>query len=930
MNPSVTSRPPLDPSDVMTPDTPIISIQLGACTVDLNTMEATLVDDVAPITPTEAKLLAYLAKCSGRTITTDELLQVAFGYREGVTSTAVKNTVYRLRKKIETDANAPKHLITVRGRGYRLDHVTFETQRQTSQTARQEIRYTNLPTRTKPLVGRDTVLNELLATCLAGGGLFTLSGPGGIGKTVLAQEVGRQCASELDGGSWFCDLRKATDRASLVQSLESGLEVEPTSGTLEDALEHLGQVLHSRDSLLMILDNAEHLLREVTEIVELWHNRYPHLRLLITSQRALGLPAEQVIQLSTLSVEDGIQLFRESATISTLGKDDATILGQLVTAFDGLPLALELAAKWTDILSPTQLLERQAQRFEYLQNDQVDAHHQTLRAVIERSWTALNTDAQSILRQCARFPAGFTLAMAEAILQLPDNARPVVALVRELIDRSLLFVELESGHRHMYLHQSVRLYIHQMGEDTREAQGFWHRFGLHFSTFGEPSRLRSAQHDSQRNLRDQMVANAQQFELARTHMIAQAHPNEAAKSTLALCFIAGLQRRTHLCFDLCQETLEMKGLDPALRIALQHEQAKTHSDWRAGTTIARALIEELGDRDKTTQGRLWATLGRLHLWNFDLESCEPILTQALNYTLETDDRYTESFVRLMIGILHRLHGQPKRALTELNHALLVANDYIDLRQAEILSQLGRTYFTMGHIRESLRQFEQIVARFGAEQCSAGIHESVATLNVILGNQAEAERTTDRMIQLAMKRGNPKDICNVLSRQAGPLMMAGKHSQALACLEDCITRGRRLQMLFDWQLIMAYDRAEIMVRMKHPDALQASKEAYQQCVEKKHTMQANCALAVARAYHNGGQLEEALEWAQTSLSDAKAKLGQGRALLIIGIVLADLKRTEEAEQHLERTLPLLRAMEATPLAITSVWESALRERLANAS
>ena len=96
------------------------------------------------------------------------------------------------------------------------------------------------------------------------------------------------------------------------------------------------------------------------------------------------------------------------------------------------------------------------------------------------------------------------------------------------------------------------------------------------------------------------------------------------------------------------------------------------------------------------------------------------------------------------------------------------------------------------------------------------------------------------------------------------------------------------------------------------------------------MQANCALAVARAYHNGGQLEEALEWAQTSLSDAKAKLGQGRALLIIGIVLADLKRTEEAEQHLERTLPLLRAMEATPLAITSVWESALRERLANAS
>ena len=98
----------------MFPDTPILSLQLSACSIDFNQMEARRNGSVHPITPIEAKLLVYLAQCSEQTIGSDELLQVVFGYREGIASTAVKNTVYRLRKKIELDATKPKHLITVR------------------------------------------------------------------------------------------------------------------------------------------------------------------------------------------------------------------------------------------------------------------------------------------------------------------------------------------------------------------------------------------------------------------------------------------------------------------------------------------------------------------------------------------------------------------------------------------------------------------------------------------------------------------------------------------------------------------------------------------------------------------------------------------------------------------------------------------------
>ena len=912
----------------MSLDTPILSLQLSACSIDFNQMEARTNGSVHPITPIEAKLLAYLARCSGYTIHTDELLRVAFGYREGVTSTAVKNTVYRLRKKIELNPNTPAHLITVRGLGYRLDNVVVDTQPSATLGSGTEIRFTNLPAQSKELIGRDEVVRMLLSKISEGSTLLSLTGTGGIGKTVVAQEVGRQCAGVLPGGSWFCDLRKATCKTSLIQCLETGLEVAPVSGTSEDSLERLGRIIESRGSILVILDNAEHFLKEIAALATRWHETYPQLRLLVTTQRRLDVPKEEVLNLSTLSVEEGVRLFRTYAPSVELSKEELAALGRLVLRYDGLPLALELAAKWTHILSPVQLLAREKQRLDYLQTNDGHGDHQTLAAVIGRSWSLLSPDAKSVLIQCARFPNGFTVTMAESILRPAIDTRPILTVLRELTDCNLLFVYSAGGYRHMYLHQSVQLYLQQMSEYQDESDAFWHRFGRYFSTFGDPARLRSLEHDEHRSTRNQMVVYAEQFALARTHMMAQNRPNLAAQCTLALCFIAGIQRRTHLCYHWSREVLEMRGLDSPLRSALKHQQAKTHPKWQQGVQIIGELLDELSDEMPLTRGRLLATQARLHLWNFDLDACEPLLTEALNRTLESEDRCTEAFVRLMMGVLHRLRGNLQQSLTDLNRALIVADAHKGVRHADILSQLGRTYFSMGHIRDSLQQFEQIVARFGAEACALSIHESVATLHVILGNQAEAERATERMIQFARKGGNPKNICNALSRQAGPLMLAGKYSQALACLKECYGQAQKLEAVYDWQLIIAYDCANIMAHMRHPDALSFAVDAYQKCRERSHTMLANCALAVARAYHNQGQYKNALDWVQLSLKEAKAQLGQVRAMVFIGIVLTDMCRTEEAARYLERAQPILRAMDATPLAVTSRWAQTLASRLSN--
>ena len=293
-----------------------------------------------------------------------------------------------------------------------------------------------------------------------------------------------------------------------------------------------------------------------------------------------------------------------------------------------------------------------------------------------------------------------------------------------------------------------------------------------------------------------------------------------------LCLIRGFQRRTHGLFELCAEVLAHEHLDASLRIALRVQQPSAcglDKVCRSG-----GILAEVDGQDAWWTGRAWALLGQLHLWNFERAPCEEMLTKALRSAQQADDRSTESFVWMMKGILRRLEGEHKAALTDLHRALIVSEAHQALRHPDILSQLGRTHFQMGQIRDSLAQFEDIVHRFGVAQCAASIHESIATLHVILGHTNRAEQATLRMIELAEKRGNPKELCTMRARLAGPYMMKGHYTQALALLEACLTEASGLGVVSDWMLIMVYDRANVMVEMKHPEALTVATAAYHQC------------------------------------------------------------------------------------------------------
>ena len=127
-------------------------------------------------------------------------------------------------------------------------------------------------------------MSPVLYTNVYTASVYTVIGPGGIGKTVVAQEVAYQCGMHLRGGAWFCDLRSARTQYELLRCIEASLEADPYTGPLEAMSAHLNQMVRSRSELLLVLDNAETLWSMVRTLVDEWSSEADALRIITHSR----------------------------------------------------------------------------------------------------------------------------------------------------------------------------------------------------------------------------------------------------------------------------------------------------------------------------------------------------------------------------------------------------------------------------------------------------------------------------------------------------------------------------------------------------------------------------------------------------------------------------------------------------------------------
>lgn len=333
----------------------------------------------------------------------------------------------------------------------------------------------NLPNLATKFIGR-TKETSLISTALDHARCVTLTGVGGSGKTRLSVEVAAENASNYTNGAWICELAPVTVPEGVEHALANALRIDQRSGlSIKDTLL---EVLKGRTQLL-VMDNCEHLLGKVAELVSAILKYCPGVRVIATSREPLSIEGERIFPIMPLEVPapassrlldqvsqvDSVRLFVDRAMAAQadfeLTEENCQQIAEICRRLDGVPLAIELAAARVRSLAPSDILRRLNERFRFLIGGKrdADARHQTLRATIDWSYELLNESERELFCKLSIFVGGFYVDAAEAICPGDRvDADSILDILTSLADKSIVLIDRTSEGSRYRLLESFRQY----------------------------------------------------------------------------------------------------------------------------------------------------------------------------------------------------------------------------------------------------------------------------------------------------------------------------------------------------------------------------------------------------------------------------------------------------------------------------------------
>lgn len=656
----------------------------------------------------------------------------------------------------------PKAIATIPGRGYRFALPLAEEAATPAPAALRTdeaapIALTNLPAADEMPFGRDADM-AAVTQLLREHRLVTVVGAGGIGKTRLAQEVARSRIDAHASGVWWVDLAAQSSLDGIVPAIVNAARLQLEEG---DPLAELAKALAHR-SMLLVLDNCEHLAADVARVVQVALDAATGLRVLATSQEPLKTPGEYAYRLDALAVPPAgtslevartfgaIQLLEQRArSVDRLFSLNAsTIAGaiELCRHLDGIALAIEMAAVRLPLLGLEALQARLAERLKLLRSASrlMPARHQTLRATLDWSHSLLDADEQAVLRRLSVFAGNFRLDSALLVAASDVLGEwTVLDALTALIEKSLVHVERSEPPRYRLL-ETTRLYAAEKLREHAESVATLERHNEALAALADES------NEAYWALGDKpwltrYAADYDDLQSAFDRACEARRADVAASTGEAL-------------FNLDR----MRGLVAPLR------------------NRARSAHALLAFGDARTQARLWNCIARF------LAS-----TAELPLVLTAPERVA---AWRRVGDKHQIY----LSLGTLSIACVRAGDWVAAERTldeahaledetfprRLMAELAGDRISLGNYRkdaaayrESLRETMRLAEEVGAEALVSVCRRSLADAALMAGDVDEAISLGRAAVADPRVRDRPRSLAVALSNLNAALLMAGELAAA---------------------------------------------------------------------------------------------------------------------------------------------------------
>ena len=580
----------------------------------------------------------------------------------------------------------------------------------------------SLPFALTSFVGRERELDDV-STLVRAHRMVTLTGAGGVGKTQTALHVATAQSDADDRAVTFVGLASIADALLVTTAIANALGVQEVPN--HPLLETLVAFLKNK-TVLLVLDNCEHVVAEAATVADSLLRGCPNLRILATSREPLRAAGERAYRLPSLDDNDAVALFADRAQAAdahfTLTGESRPIVGEICRHLSGIPLAIELAAARVPVLPVRALAKALGDRFQVFAGGDRTAppRQRTMRATIDWSYELLTVSEQRLFERLSVFAGGCTITAATAVCEGGDvTADDVLSLISSLVGKSLVVADFEGEEPRYRLLEPFREYA-----------------------------------------REKLKSRGEEETVARRHVL------EYLKFAEHHIIICGEQPET-IHYALGRN--EIGNWRAAVQWALDER-----NDVLAGQRLVAELVCSWGGSAVLSDGRRW------------VPTCFDLVDEQTPRDVVAKLRHAEANIAMHLHIHHKL--QLASAEEAIAYYREVGDELRLVRAIDIaggaFNDLGRNAEARAIVEEGL----QIARKLGLRRYIVAFLRTLAQVNMEEGDSVAARACVREALRLIKTVGDQAELENTMVDLAGLRFRDGDPESAVRQLTDLLAKG----------------------------------------------------------------------------------------------------------------------------------------------